>query len=287
MNTSSPSSPPSPAATKPRWRLRLKSAPALRIDLRGLAPAALATLTLAQVQALPVPHGRRPIEAGELFDIRDDGAGDAAHLLLEGDLGRADHIGAGLAEGHITVDGNAGDYLGADAAGGSILVTGDARDLVACELGGGRIEILGSAGDFAAAARPGSMEGMRGGTLVIRGAAGHRLADRMRRGTVAVAGPVGDFAASRLVAGTLAFGSSVGLHPGYAMRRGSIVFAGERPTLSPTFVPSWAELDISWQLIARSVARLGGPFARLPGVTPTRHLGDIAVDGQGEFWIAA
>lgn len=283
MNASSPS----PATTKPRWRLRLKQPPALRIDLRGLAPGHLAPLALKDVQSLPVRHGRRTLAAADLFDIREDGAGDAGHLLLEGDLARADHIGAGLAEGHITVDGNAGDYLGADAAGGSILVTGDARDLVACEMSGGRIEIRGAAGDFAASARPGSMEGMRGGTLVIRGSVGERLGDRMRRGTVAVAGPVGDFAASRLVAGTLAFGSTVGRHPGYAMRRGSIVFAGEKPPIAPTFVPSVAELDVGWQLLARSLARLGGPFAGLAGATPARFLGDVAVDGQGEFWITA
>ncbi|MGQ3674997.1 formylmethanofuran dehydrogenase subunit C [Xanthobacter sp. TB0139] len=281
MTASSPFQP----ATAPRWRLSLKQKPELRVDLRGLLPATLANLSLGQVQALPVAHGRHMLELGELFTIHEDSSGDAGHLLLEGELARADHIGAGLTEGHITIHGDVGDYLGADLAGGSILVTGHARDLVACEMNGGRIQIDGNVGDFVASARPGSMDGMRGGTLVIGGAAGARLGDRMRRGTVAVSGPVGDFAASRLVAGTLAFGSTVGLHPAYAMRRGSLIFAGEAPRLSPTFVPSYAELDVGWGLLARSLARLGGPFSGLVEARPSRFLGDIAVDGQGELWI--
>ena len=49
-----------------RVRLALKNAPSLRVDLRGVTPAALAGLTLAQIERWPVTHGLQslPLEIG-------------------------------------------------------------------------------------------------------------------------------------------------------------------------------------------------------------------------------
>jgi len=41
---------------------------------------------------------------------------------------------------------------------------------------------------------------------------------------------------------------------------------------------------VFWQLLARDLARHGGPFASLPARAIDRHLGDLAADGKGE-WI--
>jgi formylmethanofuran dehydrogenase subunit C len=40
---------------------------------------------------------------------------------------------------------------------------------------------------------------------------------------------------------------------------------------------------VFWQLVARDLARHGGPFARLPSRVIERHLGDLATDGRGEL----
>ncbi|MBL8351741.1 MAG: formylmethanofuran dehydrogenase subunit C [Burkholderiaceae bacterium] len=267
------------------FSLTLRQSPPLRASLRGILPTALSGLTAAQVAALPVGHGRANVALGEFFAVvpRDDD-----RLLLEGDLARFDHLGWQLDGGSIEVRGGVGDHAGGAMSGGELVVHGDARDLAGCEMAGGRLEIHGSVGDFAAGSLPGSLDGMRGGVLLVRGNAGQRLADRMRRGSLLVFGDVGDFAASRLVAGTLALGGRCGAHPGYGMRRGSVVLAGPepRPSAPPTFVPAGADADVAWQLLARDLARLGGAgsvFAGLPQRRIRRWLGDLAAGGQGEL----
>jgi formylmethanofuran dehydrogenase subunit C len=265
------------------WTLRLRQSPALRLDLRGLMPLALAALTASEVGRLPVGHGNRLLPLAEFFVVspRDDDT-----LVFEGDLTRCDRVGWEMDGGRLVVDGAAGDYTGACMTAGEITVWGNSGALAACEMAGGTLTIEGSAGDFAASILPGSLDGMRGGLLVVRGSAGARLGDRMRRGTVVVFGDVGDFVASRLVAGTIAIGGRPGAHGGHAMRRGSVVFAGAAPEPLPSFVPAIAEVPVFWQLLARDLARHGGPFGNLPTRRIERHLGDLGADGKGE-WIVA
>ena len=263
------------------WRLTLKQAPALRVDLQGILPSALAGLTAAQIEALPVGHGKGTVPLAEFFRVEAQ-ADDA--LLFAGDLSRFDRIGWQLAEGRLQVDGSAGHHVGGCMTGGELQIGGDAGMLVACEMSGGRLTIAGDVDEHAASPLPGGMDGMRGGTLIVRGNAGARFGDRMRRGTALVVGNVGDFVASRMVAGTIAVGGSVGAHPGYGMRRGSLVLAGPTPPAPPsTFVPAGAEAAVFWQLISRDLARHGGPFASLPSRRIERHLGDLASDGKGEL----
>ena len=82
-------------------------------------------------------------------------------------------------------------------------------------------------------------------------------------------------------------GVYVGAHVGYGMRRGSVVFAGAAPTLASTFVPAIAEAAVFWQLLARDLARHGGPWATLPQRRIERHLGDLAAAGKGELVVVA
>lgn len=268
-----------------RWQLTLRAAPPVRVDARGLLPVALEGLDADAVTRHPLGLGRERVALGELFTVTPLSGEDGPDLHLQGDLRHFDHLGAGLAEGRLRIDGNVGHRLGAAMSGGQLEVRGDAGDGVACEMRGGALVVHGRVGDEAAGALPGSMDGMRGGTLVVHGAAGERLADRMRRGTVIVFGPVGAFAASRMVAGTLALGDAVGPHLGWGMRRGSIVLAGGLPPdfPEPTFVPAGAEAPVFWQLLARDLQATGGPFAGLSTRRIERHLGDLAVDGKGEI----
>jgi formylmethanofuran dehydrogenase subunit C len=265
------------------WTLRLRQAPTLRLDLRGVTPRALGARRTAAVEQTPIGHGNRLLPLAEFYHVapRNDDS-----LVLEGDLARCDRVGWQMDGGRLVVDGAAGDYTGACMAAGEITVWGDAGALAACEMCGGTLTIEGNVGEFAAATLPGSIDGMRGGQLVVRGHAGARLGDRMRRGTVVVFGDVGACVASRMVAGTIAIGGQCGAHGGYAMRRGSVVFAGSAPEPQATFVPAIADVPVFWQLLARDLARHGGPFGSLPARRIQRHLGDLAADGKGE-WIVA
>ena len=267
-------------------RLTLKQAPLLRVDLRGITPAACAGFNASQIERLTVTHGNQTLPLAELFSVAQaDAATD--ELVLQGDCSRIDRIGWQMAAGSIVIEGHAGDYAGACMSGGSVLVRGSAGALAACEMAGGVLTIEGNVGDFSASTLPGSMDGMRGGTFIVKGHAGARFADRMRRGSALVFGNAGDFLASRMVAGTVAVGGTAGAHVGYGMRRGSVVLAGAAPQIASTFVPALVDAAVFWQLLARDLARHGGPFASLPARRVTRHLGDLGAGGKGELIVVA
>ena len=268
--------------------LTLRQEPAVRVDLRGLTPTALAGLGIDEIERLELVHGRHKLPLAELFIVaRSASAGDAPELRWVGNLARFDRLGWQMNGGRLTVEGSVGHYAGAGMTAGELTIAGSAGDLAACELAGGTLTIGGDVGDFAASTLPGSMDGMRGGLLVVRGRAGARFADRMRRGTALVFGDVGDFLASRMVAGTVAVGGVAGAHPGYGMRRGTVVFAGPTtPNIPVTFVEAVPEAPVFWQLLARDLARHGGAFAPLASRSPRRHLGDVAMGGKGELIVA-
>ena len=263
--------------------LALKTAPKLRIDMRGITPVALAALNAESIAQQTVWHGNERLALGELFAIKErERREHAPTLRLVGDLGRFDRIGWAMDGGRIEIEGSAGDYVGALMTDGEIHCSGDAGLFAACEMAGGKLFIDGNVGHFAAAAQPGSMDGMRGGELTVKGNAGERLGDRMRRGLVGVLGNAGDFAASRMVAGTIAIGGSIGVHPAFGMRRGTLLLAQVQPQLGPTFVASVHDITVFWRLLARQITALGGPFESLGARLPRRWVGDLAVDGKGE-----
>ena len=270
-------------------RLRLRNAPKLRVDLRGVTPSALASLTDDEIARTKVWHGNEALALGELFviDRRPRADGETA-LVFEGDLARFDRLGWQLDDGCIEVDGNIGHYLGAEMRAGKIRVGGRAGAFAACEMRGGALRVDGDVGDFAAASLPGSMDGMRGGTLLVGGNAGERCGDRMRRGTLLIAGRAGDFVASRMVAGTIAVAGAIGAHPAFGMRRGTLVLASARPILLPTFVSTNHDLRVIWRLLTASLARISAPygneFASLEERQPQRRAGDLAVEGRGEVF---
>ena len=266
------------------WLLRQKQVPSLHVDLRGVTPLALASLSSTEIERLLVGHGNTLVPLAEFFHVqaRDDDA-----LVFAADLSRFDRVGWLMDGGRLVVEGSVGDHAGGCMRGGELAVSGDAGALAACEMAGGTLTVAGSVGDFAASTLPGSMDGMRGGTLVVKGSAGARFADRMRRGTALVFGDAGDFLASRMVAGSIAVGGRCGAHVGYGMRRGSVVLAGPAPEMPATFVPAVASAEVFWQLLARDLARHGGVFADLPSRGIERQLGDLAAGGKGELILVA
>ena len=84
--------------------LTLRQAPALRVDLRGVTPAALAALSVGEVERLSVTHGTQMLQLAELFGVvRSDSAGDVDELRLIGDLARFDRVGWQMAGGRVFV----------------------------------------------------------------------------------------------------------------------------------------------------------------------------------------
>jgi len=271
--------------------LRVKAAPAFRVDASALLPATLATQTVAEIERLVLPAGNEALRVGDWFDVSrsdaSDGDGNAAvpTLVIEGANAWFDRVGARMDAGRLVVRGAVGDHAGLRMSGGTLAIEGDAGGFVGCEMRGGRLDVAGDCGDFAAGALPGDMEGMTGGTLTIRGHAGARLADRMRRGLVLVGGDAGAYAASRLVAGTVGIAGALGPHYAYGMRRGTLLLAREPDTLPPTFSEGGRGFEVFWALLARRLAEEFEPFSQWRTPPRARLTGDLAVDGRGEILI--
>ena len=221
-------------------RLCLRANSRLPIDFAGIGPEQVRAQSLSQIEQIRIFCGNRQLPLAELFAVSGDPADGAMHL--EGDLTSVHGIGAGLTDGTIRIDGNAGRHLGAEMRGGRIEVFGDVGDWVGAEMHGGQIRVHGNAADHAAAVYPGSPRGMTGGELLIDGDAGDQLGTAMRRGLVAVGGAAGDGVGTRMIAGTILVGGRCGRHAGAGMRRGTIVLmsrqAGESrvpESMLPTF----------------------------------------------------
>jgi formylmethanofuran dehydrogenase subunit C len=121
------------------------------------------------VAALTVRCGVEAVAVGELFEI--SGTADE-QLLLSGDLGRVDGIGASMTGGRVLVEGRCGHHLGARMSGGEIAVRGGAGDWAGAEMAGGVLRISGAAAARLGAAYPGARAGMTGGEIVVAGDAG-------------------------------------------------------------------------------------------------------------------
>jgi formylmethanofuran dehydrogenase subunit C len=263
--------------------LRLKADPGIGLDMGNALPERLAGLDASALAARPLQLGNRKVPLGELFDARP---GDAEDVVIEASSVRLERLGAGMARGHLTVEGDAGACLGVGIAGGSIEVRGSAGDLAGAAMRDGLIRIAGSAGHFLAASLPGDMHGMAGGAILVGGSVGDRLGDRMRRGVIAVGGDCGDFMASRLIGGTILLGGRRGAWPGYGMRRGSLVFLDPKATPPHLFTDNGAH-DLTWlTLLGRYLADL-----RWKGPPPPRRVrrltGDVSIGGKGELLLAA
>jgi len=266
----------------------LPSSGPLSIDLGGVAPDRIATLSLDELLRLEVRADERPAALGSLFTI----AGDPADGRIEcrGDFSRVHSLGARMAWGEIVVAGDVGRHAGEAMVGGTLTIHGNAGDWLACELAGGSVHVKGSAGDNAAAALPGSRHGMRGGFVTIAGSAGGLAGARMRRGMLAIGGDCGPAAGFEMLAGTIIVGGTVGPHPAAGMRRGSLVAAGRRLEPPATFqrgsvwAPSFLHL-LAGRLDAAGFL-LGGSPARqaLAGSWEHWH-GDLLAGGRGELFL--
>jgi formylmethanofuran dehydrogenase subunit C len=242
--------------------LTLKAPPPWPVDLSPLLPTALAGQDAGMIARIPL--GR--LAVGDLFDVR---AGETAELTIAGGSPLFEGIGAGMKEGALLVEGDAGAFA---AAG----------------LRGGRVEIRGDAGAYLGGVPAGGRIGMAGGVVVVRGAAGTHAGDRMRRGTLVVEGAAGPYAASRMIAGTLVVCGAVGASPGVLMRRGTLLLGTPSDHLPSGFVAAGLAADgVFLRLLARALRPLSARAAACAEAVQRRVVGDLASLGKGEILLAA
>ena len=184
---------------------------ALRAPIRGRADfggvltgswSALSAAELARRAVVLDDETRVPL--GDLFDLSGTPSGQ---IRFQGDLRRADRIGAALSEGSVVVEGGVGNEAGAGMSGGVL-------------------DVHGNAGDRVAGADPDARRGMTGGELLVRGNVGAEPGTRMRRGLLVVAGNVAARIGPGLIAGTVVVFGDAGRSPGIGSKRGSVIALG-------------------------------------------------------------
>jgi formylmethanofuran dehydrogenase subunit C len=260
----------------------LKGKPDQRLDLSPLVPAKLADLRPKDIEALLIGTTRVKLTVGDAFKVKGT---DSSKLRFVGTDGRCDKIGAGIVDGEIMVDGDAGAYLGAGMKRGKIEVTGGAGALAGASMAGGRIAIQGDVGERAGGILVGDTIGMKGGFMTIGGNAGPLIGERMRRGLVVVGGDAGDYAGGRMIAGTILLKSNVGRHPGSGLRRGSLIFIEEPKQLPPTF-GDCGVMEFNYLRLLERWLHTVGLRINL-GARARRLMGDMAVLGKGEILMLA
>jgi len=264
--------------------LKLRQAPAMRLDLKGLVPSKLAGLSAGEVERLALATEFGPAILGDLFAVSGS-AGDT--VTIEGSTDRLDFIGAGLDGGSVIAAGNAGAYAGADIKGGRLEIQGDAGAYLAAGAKGGLITVKGSAGDFLGGARAGERFGMMGGTVVVEGNVGTRAGERMRRGAVIARGTFGPSAGSRMVGGTLWTERGFGAGPGPLLRRGTLIGPAVE-SLLPTFADCGRHDLVILRILTRHFTQSLGTLAPRPLPATVRRLaGDMAAIGKGEILLTA
>jgi formylmethanofuran dehydrogenase subunit C len=266
------------------WRLTLRERPPLPVEVGALNPEALADLSVAELERVPLALGRRSIPLAELFRVEGR---PGPRLVFAGDCERLDGIGRGLSSGLIVVEGDAGHETAAGQSSGQVQIVGSVRDHAAMGMRGGLLEIGGHAGAFLGSAPPGERLGLRGGLVTVGGTVGERAGDRMRRGMILVAGNAGAACGARMVAGTIAVAGRLGPLPGLRMRRGTIVAASTSEGVPDTFADTGrADLTI-FKLLARRLGAAASWIEPLLTGRPLRRLaGDLAVDGKGEILLS-
>src|SRR5579883_3406199 len=160
-------------------RMTWRTSTSLSIEAECFRPEALAILSNAQIERLPIQAGNSRVALGDLFRI-EGSAGDG-HLVLEGDLRHVRGIGQGMTSGTLSIVGDVGGQLGSGMSGGTIEVEGNVGDWAGAEMSGGMLRIRGTAGRFLGAAYPGSRLGMREGVILVEGSVGDDAGLAMRR----------------------------------------------------------------------------------------------------------
>ena len=241
--------------------LSLAQAPDHALVADCVVPDRFAALTTKEIASLGVFHGGRAARLGDFFKVRGE---RSSTVRLEGDLGRVQGIGTGMAGGDLLIDGSSGRDLGVAMAGG-------------------RIDVRGGTGDNVGGARPGAAKGMTGGEIVIRGSAGDDGGARMRRGLLVILGDGGRGTGRAMIAGTIVLFGKTGPGAGRFLKRGTIVAleAIERPG-TYRYVCTYRPPHVA--VLLRYLRAHSVPVAdRHVTGRYERYSGDLAELGKGEI----
>jgi formylmethanofuran dehydrogenase subunit C len=270
------------AISSPGLTLRLKMSPDETLDASEIQPSRWVNFSLADIAAVRLAGLRSEYRLDEFFEIIGD---PSDVVVIHGDCGRFQRLGAGLHAGHLTIMGNAGNECAAQLSGGRVEVFGDVGDRLGMAMKRGTVTIHGSAGDYALGPSIGSTRGMSGGDCYILGGIGDRAAERMRRGTLFVAGDAGDYGAVQMIAGTIIVLGKLGIHWAQGMRRGTLILGEEQPKAFDASLTSSRYFELSFLplLWKHLKSQLNDATVRLPESRwAYRQVGDRANSGTGE-----
>lgn len=203
--------------------LTLRSPLQAPISMHAIRPQRLARLSEREIAATPVTSGRRTVPLGDLFTV----AGErTSRIKVIGSTRHLEGLGAGMADGQLVIDGDAGVDVGAGMTGGTIHLLGNAGDGAGAGMSGGVIRIDGNAADRLGAAVPGASAGITGGEIVVLGSVGSEAGARARRGLIVVAGDTRNDTGRAMIAGSVVVLGTCGENPGRGNKRGAIVACG-------------------------------------------------------------
>lgn len=251
------------------------------INCSALTPDNLAGKTAAEIGSIIVISGKHQLLVTDIFDISGS---DTQQLCFNKASAKLDYIGADMATGSITIEGDAGSYLGFGMKSGEIDCKGSTAAFAACSMRGGLLKIDGNTGDFLGAGSEGSRKGMLGGTVIIKGNAGDRAGDQMRRGLILIEGNVGDYCGSRMVAGTIGVLGNTGAYTAFNMHRGTLLLK-KQPKLHASMQDCGTHTLPFLNLLFKSFSKYNSEFSKLTNQRVKRFVGDTSYNGNGEILV--
>jgi formylmethanofuran dehydrogenase subunit C len=266
-------------------RLVYQGQTSVPVEVEGFVPQKIRELSLGEIERFEIFHGNEKRPLADFFAV--SGSPAAGRIDFAGNLAGVHWIGAGMSEGSIHVEGNAGRHVGSEMTGGEIHVSGSAGDWAGGEMHGGLVHVRGRAGHLIGAAYRGSKRGMTGGTILIGGEVGNEIGHTMRRGLLVVGGGCGDFVGISMIAGTILVFGECGIRPAAGMRRGTVgLFGTPLPKLLPTFRPGSRDKPLVLQLLFRELRRLDFSFDEsLMDAEYRMYHGDMVAVGRGELLV--
>jgi len=263
------------------FRLTKKLAHAL--NCAALTPENLTGKSIADIGNLLINYGRTQLRLDDIFEISGAPLTDTTKAInFQDTTEKLDYLGAHMASGSITIEGNVGAHLGHHLNGGIIHCQGNTKAFAACNMVKGLLIIDGNTGEFLGGAASGLRKGMGGGTVIVKGSAGDRAGDQMRRGMILIEGNAGDYCGSRMIAGTIGVLGFVGSYAGFNMKHGTLLLA-HKPNLQPTMQDCGLHNLPFLNLIYKNIAKFDTKFSSLHSQRVNRWVGDAACNGNGEI----
>jgi formylmethanofuran dehydrogenase subunit C len=249
------------------------------LNCQLLNPTHLADKSPSDIASMLLNYGNSQCRVDDIFDISGN---DAQNICFKNSSDKLDYLGANMASGNMTIEGDAGAYLAYNLKKGEIHCLGNTLAYAACNMVNGLLTINGNTGDFLGGASAGLRKGMRGGTVIIKGNAGDRVGDQMRRGLILIEGNAGDYCASRMIAGTICVLGNVGEYACFNMKRGTLLLT-KMPTLHATIQDCGSHTLPFLNLLFKSLVQYKTKFSSIQSLRVQRFVGDAACAGNGEI----